>query len=143
MLEVKGLTKVFSERKNNPVVAVNDIAFTCHPGTIVGLVGPNGAGKTTAMRVIATILSPTSGTAFVDGFDIRSDAQMVRSRIGFLTGETGIYDRLTACEILSYFGKLHGMGETAINSRIEELAEVFGIGNFLNMRVQKMSSGMR
>ncbi|MCD6082155.1 ATP-binding cassette domain-containing protein, partial [candidate division WOR-3 bacterium] len=122
MIEVDGLVKVFHDRKRGEVRAVDGICFEVNPGEIFGLLGLNGAGKTTTLRMLATILTPTAGTAKVDGYDIRENPVEVRRRVGFLSGDTGLYHRLTPRELLSYFGELYGMDRKKINDRIEELS---------------------
>ncbi|MDI6738799.1 MAG: ATP-binding cassette domain-containing protein, partial [Candidatus Edwardsbacteria bacterium] len=143
MIEVNGLTKTFKDRKRGVVKAVDDVSFVCRPGQIFGLLGPNGAGKTTTLRMIATILAPTAGTAVVAGHDVRIDPDRVRASIGFLTGDTGLYDRMTARETLQYFGELYGMEDDAITHRFSQLSEQFGMTEFADRRVGKMSTGMK
>jgi sodium transport system ATP-binding protein len=110
---------------------------------VFGLLGRNGAGKTTTLRMLATILVPTGGTATVAGFDIIEKPADVRRRIGYLSGDTKLYDRLTGRELLSYFGALAGMSRAAIVARIDELKEPFGLIDLLDKRVGKMSTGMK
>lgn len=143
MIEVLGLRKTFHDRKKGEIPAVRDISFTCRPGEVFGLLGRNGAGKTTTLRMLATILTPTSGTAKVAGHDIRTHPAEVRRRIGYLSGDTKLYDRLTGRELLRYFGALAGMATPAIQARIEELQEPFGLGELLDKRVGRMSTGMK
>ena len=97
------------------------MSFRCKAGEIYGLLGPNGAGKTTTLRILSTALRPTSGTAIINGVDVTIDPQRVRSHIGFLSGNTGLYGRLTAREMVAYFGSLYGMDKQAIGRRTEEL----------------------
>jgi sodium transport system ATP-binding protein len=99
MIEAKGLTKIFRDRKRGPIRAVDAVNFRCEPGRIFGLLGVNGAGKTTCLRMLATILAPTSGTASVNGFDIVTAPEKVRASIGFLSTATALYGRLTAFEV--------------------------------------------
>jgi len=122
---------------------VRDISFACGPGHVFGLLGRNGAGKTTTLRVLATILAPTSGTARIDGMDVIERPAEVRKRIGYLSGDTKLYDRLTGRELLTYFGELAGMTAPSIAGRIAELQGSFGLGEFLDKRVGKMSTGMK
>ena len=143
MIEVQGLRKTFHDRKKGDIPAVRDVSFTCHPGKVFGLLGRNGAGKTTTLRMLATILSPTSGTAKVAGFDIVEKPAEVRRRIGYLSGDTKLYDRLTGRELLTYFGTLAGMEPAAIPARIDSLAAPFGLADLLEKRVGKMSTGMK
>lgn len=143
MIEVQGLRKTFHDRKKGDILAVKDVSFTCQPGKVFGLLGRNGAGKTTTLRMLATILSPTSGTAKVAGFDIVQKPAEVRRRIGYLSGDTKLYDRLTGRELLTYFGTLAGMEPSAIPPRIEALAGPFALTDLLDKRVGKMSTGMK
>ncbi|HMI31977.1 MAG TPA: ATP-binding cassette domain-containing protein [Candidatus Limnocylindrales bacterium] len=143
MIEVLNLRKTFHDRKKGDIPAVRDISFTCSPGRVFGLLGRNGAGKTTTLRILATILSPTSGTARIDGLDVSQRGGEVRKRIGYLSGDTKLYDRLTGREVLGYFGALAGMSHAAIAARIAELTGPFGLGDFLDKRVGKMSTGMK
>ncbi len=143
LIEVLNLRKTFHDRKKGDIPAVRDISFVCSPGQVFGLLGRNGAGKTTTLRMLATILAPTSGTAKIDGFDVNDRAGEVRKRIGYLSGDTKLYDRLTGRELLEYFGQLTGMASPAISSRISELKGSFGLGDFLDKRVGKMSTGMK
>jgi sodium transport system ATP-binding protein len=143
LIEVRGLRKTFHDRKKGDVPAVRDVSFTCPPGKVFGLLGRNGAGKTTTLRMLATILVPTSGTATVAGFDIVQRPAEVRRRIGYLSGDTKLYDRLTGRELLQYFGALAGMENGAVAARIEALREPFGLDEILVKRVGKMSTGMK
>ncbi|HEY3157116.1 MAG TPA: ABC transporter ATP-binding protein [Candidatus Eisenbacteria bacterium] len=143
LIEVLNLRKTFHDRKKGDIPAVRDISFVCSPGKVFGLLGRNGAGKTTTLRMLATILAPTSGTARIDGFDVNDRPGDVRKRIGYLSGDTKLYDRLTGRELLEYFGQLTGMASSAICSRITEIKGPFGLGEFLDKRVGKMSTGMK
>src|SRR5690349_2380395 len=143
LIEVQGLRKTFHDRKKGDVFAVKDISFTCRPGEVFGLLGRNGAGKTTTLRMLATILSPTAGTAKVAGFDIVAKPAEVRRRIGYLSGDTKLYDRLTGRELLAYFGTLAGMDPGTIPARVAELTGPFGLKDLLDKRVGKMSTGMK
>jgi len=143
MLQVNNLTKVFVKNKKN-VVAVDNLNFNVNKGEIFGLIGTNGAGKTTTMRMIATILVPTSGTIDVCGYDTVKDSAKVRSSIGILFGgDTGLYDRLTARENIEYFAKLNGMSDEKTKSRIEFLAESFHLFDYLDRRCGTFSRGMK
>ncbi|MFH1597735.1 MAG: ATP-binding cassette domain-containing protein [Patescibacteria group bacterium] len=144
MLEVKGLTKVFkSTKKKRKVVAVDNISFNAEAGEIFGLLGPNGAGKTTAIRVIATILKATSGTALVAGHDIVKNAETVRKNIGVLTTDIGLYDRFTARENLRYFGLLYGISKEKLEHRIDQLVSILKMEDFADRRAGKFSTGMK
>ncbi len=138
MVEVKELTKRF-----NNLTAVDRISFEARPGEIFGLLGENGAGKTTTLRILATVLSPTSGDAVVNGFSVTREAQKVRASIGFVSSDAGLYDRLTARENVAYFGRLHGLTETAIRERIENAFSWLDMKEFADRRVGKFSKGMK
>ncbi|MFN3939900.1 MAG: ABC transporter ATP-binding protein [Chitinophagales bacterium] len=154
MIEVKNLSKTFSlSRKqqkemgsdftDKTVNAVSHISFTCKPGRIFTLLGPNGAGKTTTLRMIATLLKPTGGSIQVAGFDAVQQDVEVRKRLGFLTGSTGLYDRLTPDEIITYFGKLTGMKSSVLHTRKKELFERLDITPFAHRHIGKFSTGMK
>ncbi len=143
MIEVSELSKTFVDKKTGPKQAVDSVSFTARPGEIFGLLGANGAGKTTTLRMLATILTPTSGTATIDGCDIVKDSQKVRERLGYLTGSAGLYERLTARQALCYFAELYGIGETARNRRISELTEILDLSEFIDRRCDKLSTGQK
>ncbi len=137
------LRKVYGGGRKQRTVAVDGISFTCRAGEIYGLIGPNGAGKTTTLRMISTVLAPTGGTATVAGHDVVTDGHRVRESIGFLSGNTGLYGRLTPEEVLKYFGQLHGMDTGLIAERISELAELLDMTGYLGKRCDKLSTGMK
>lgn len=154
MIKVDHLTKTFKisrqqRREMGPgftgstIDAVRDVSFTCRPGRVFTLLGPNGAGKTTALRMIATMLKPTAGSITVAGFDVAKEPVEARKRMGFLTGNTGLYDRLTPDEMVRYYAELHGMDARAFKSRREELYSLLGIHEFAGRRIGKLSSGMK
>jgi sodium transport system ATP-binding protein len=152
MIEVINLTKEFplskkqqqeSELSTNSLKAVDNVSFTCYPGRVFSLLGPNGAGKTTTLRVIATILKATSGTVKVCGIDLKDDPSSARGRMGFLTGTTGLYERLTPNEMIRYFGQLNGMSKDHIEKRKNHLYDLLNMHEFANKRIGKLSTGMR
>jgi sodium transport system ATP-binding protein len=124
-------------------LAVEELSFSVAAGEIYGLLGPNGAGKTTTLRVLAGILAPTSGSATVAGVDVAADPHAVRGRLGFLTGTTGLYARLTGRELLAYFGRLHGLARAAIAERTALLARVLDLDPILDRRCEALSTGQR
>ncbi len=138
MIEVKGLRKFFKDK-----VAVEDVSFSVDCGEVLGLLGPNGAGKTTTIRILATVLKPDAGTAWIAGEDVCENPAAARKKIGVLTSEVGLYERLTAREILKYFGQLHGMNMSMINDRIEEMVELLDMGDFIDLRAGTFSTGMK
>ncbi len=143
MIDVTRLTKYFVDSQRGRITAVNDINFNCKVGEIFGLLGPNGAGKTTTLRILATLLNPSMGTAQINGFDILKSPENVRASLGFLSSSTGLYPRLTPREILTYFGRLHNLATDEINFRINKLISDFKIDTYANVRCEKLSSGMK
>ncbi|MGA9118218.1 MAG: ATP-binding cassette domain-containing protein [Bacteroidota bacterium] len=129
--------------KNTPVHAVAGVNFTCQPGRVFSLLGPNGAGKTTTLRMIATLLAPTSGSIHVSGIDAVRHPQDVRKKIGFLTGSTRLYDRLTPHEIVKYYADLHKVDGKQFKERRDELFSFLEIEGFADRRIGKLSTGMR
>jgi len=132
-----------SKDTGHTVMAVSDVSFTCKPGRIFTLLGPNGAGKTTTLRILATMLKPTSGTALVAGFDTVKEPRKVRRKIGFLTGSTALYERLTPNEIIRYYADLHDMERGEFEKRKQMLFDLLGIHDFAKRRIGKLSSGMK
>jgi sodium transport system ATP-binding protein len=143
MIEAQGLTKVFKDKKRGEIRAVDGVSFRAVPGQIYGLLGANGAGKTTTLRMLATILQPTSGTAKVAGYDVVDDPEQVRSSVGFLSTATALYGRLTAREMVEYFGRLHGMDNRKLKSRIDEIFKRLDMEEFRERRCEKLSTGMK
>lgn len=143
MIEVSGLTKTFTDKKRGTITAVNNVSFSCPSGQVFGLLGLNGAGKTTTLRMLATMLKPDSGTATLAGYDLLKSPGDVRKSIGFLTGNTGLYIRLTGREILLYFGQLQGLSRKAVSERIEKFSLILDMEKFLDVRVDKYSTGMK
>ena len=142
-IETQDLKKTFFDPARGEVQAVRGISMRCEYGKIHGLLGPNGAGKTTTLRMLTTILAPSSGRALVGGADVDLDPIEVRRRIGFLSASTGLYARLTGREVLRYFGELHGMSKAALEARIETLVEAFGLAKFFDQHTESLSSGQR
>jgi sodium transport system ATP-binding protein len=144
MIEADRLTKVFPATRRQPAKeAVCDVSFRCVPGQVYALLGPNGAGKTSTLRMIATTLEPTSGTVRVEGHDVRTEPRAVCASIGFLTGNTAPYGRLTAREVVTYFGRLYGLADAAIVARIGALAPALQMADFLDRRCDKLSMGQK
>ncbi len=154
MIVVDHLTKTFKVSRGqrrelgerfagSRIDAVRDVSFTCSPGRVFTLLGPNGAGKTTTLRMIATMLKPTSGSVTVAGTNVVRDPVEARRHMGFLTGSTALYDRLTPDEIVQYYADLHRMDRQVYRRRRDELFTLLGIHEFARRRVGKLSSGMK
>ncbi len=143
MIEVEGLTKFFRTPDGSEVPAVDDVNFTVYPGEVFGLLGPNGAGKTTTLRMLCTVLKPSLGFATVAGYDVVHEAGRVRQSIGFLSANTGIYDRMTPWEMVTYYGKLYGLRGDALTSRLEFLFASLQMNDFRDVPGGRLSTGMR
>src|ERR1700758_2274107 len=143
MIEARGLSKRFQDKKRGEIRAVDNVSFTCQPGKIYGLLGANGAGKTTTLRMLATILEPTDGTAIVCGHDVTEAPQKVRANVGFLSTATALYPRLTAQEMVEYFGRLNGIPEAELKKRVDEIFTRLDMNTFRDRRCDKLSTGMK
>ncbi|MDG1255150.1 MAG: ATP-binding cassette domain-containing protein [Glaciecola sp.] len=158
MIEIKQLAKKFKvenpkklseQEKKDPRLkgrffhSVQNVNFICDTGQVLGLLGPNGAGKTTTLRMLSSALKPDSGSILIDGVDVLANPIVARQKIGFLSGSTGLYGRLSGRENIEYFGKLHGMSKSAIQQKIEELAQLLDLYSFLDRRCENYSTGMK
>jgi sodium transport system ATP-binding protein len=143
MIHVRNLTKHYSDLRRGRFVALGGITFDAVPGQIYGLLGPNGAGKTTALRILSTVLRPTEGTATVNGYDVVTQAPLVRRQIGFVSANTGIYDRMTAIEMVEHFGRLNGLGPDRLAERIDTVFDRLKMNDIRDLLCSKMSTGMR
>jgi len=143
MIHVDGLCKSFLDYQRGWIHAVSDVSFECRPGEIFGLLGPNGAGKTTTLRILSTVLRPTSGRAVIAGHDVVADPQAVRASIGYMSANTGIYDRMTAWEFVEYFGRLYGMPPELLRERMETIFDWLRMNDFRDVLGAKMSTGMK
>jgi sodium transport system ATP-binding protein len=143
MIETRGLTKVFHDKKRGQIRAVDNVNFSCKSGQIYGLLGANGAGKTTTLRMLATILEPTDGTAIVCGHDVNDAPERVRANVGFLSTATALYPRLTSQEMVEYFGRLNGIDEKSLKIRIDEIFSRLDMNSFRDRRCDKLSTGMK
>ncbi len=139
MIEVSGLTKRFGDK----VTAVQDLSFSAKAGEIYGLLGPNGAGKTTTLRMLATLLKPSSGALKVAGYDVTTHPEDVRRNIGVVNGGMGLYDRLTGREILEYFALFYGIGKIDAQKRIKQLEGALEMTDLLDRRSSEYSTGMK
>ncbi len=152
MIKVEDLSKKFSlnkeqrkERNTNDhfAFAVKDISFECKPGEIFSLLGPNGAGKTTTLRMLSTVITPTSGSIVIGGVDAISEPQEARRKIGFLTGSTGLYARLNAHELIDYFASLYDVPNQVVIERKKYLFDLLDMNEFANKKIGKLSTGMK
>jgi sodium transport system ATP-binding protein len=152
MIEVTNLKKEFIlsrqqqkelNTKEKTALAVDSISFRCEPGRVFSLLGPNGAGKTTTLRMLSTIFKPTSGSIKIAGIDAIAQPQEARKKIGFLTGSTGLYARLTPNELIQYFADLYGVSKSDLAERKERLYTLLDMHEFQNKRIGKLSTGMK
>jgi sodium transport system ATP-binding protein len=155
MIEVKALAKRFRLPSHAPTRlrdprdhdgwfhAVRDVSFSCAPGEVLGLLGPNGAGKTTVLRLLSTALKADAGSALMNGIDLLQQPLLARQSIGFLSGTTGLYGRLSARENIEYFGRLHGMQALELKQRCDELFDLLQMHAFGDKRADQLSTGMR
>ena len=142
MIEVRDLSKSFPGH-DGPKVAVDALHFTVRPGEVFGLLGPNGAGKTTTLRMLCTVLKPTGGSATVAGFDVATQPSEVRRHVGFLSANTGVYDRMTAWEMVEYYGRLYDIPSDVLQARMNDLFSTLQMHDFRDVSGGKMSTGMK
>ena len=143
MIEVRELTKSYDDLASGKLVAVDRVSFSASPGEIYGLLGPNGAGKTTILRILSTVLRPTSGRARVGGYDVLTQAALVRQQIGFVSTNTATYDRMTAQETVEYFGRLNGLNGERLRERINDIFSRLKMNEIRGVLGAKMSTGMK
>jgi len=143
MIRVRGLTKHYADLRRGKLVALGGIDFDAAPGQIYGLLGPNGAGKTTALRILSTVLRPTAGTATINGFDVVAQPSQTRHQIGFVSANTAVYDRMTAWEMVEYFGLLYGISRYELTGRMESLFARLKMDEIRDLLGAKMSTGMK
>jgi len=143
MIHVRQLTKHYADLRQGEIVALADISFDALPGQIYGLLGPNGAGKTTTLRILSTMLRPTSGTATINGYDVVRQPDLVRRQIGFVSTSTAVYDRMTGWEMVEHFGRLYGMAPEPLRERMETLFERLQMNGVRDVLGAKMSTGMK
>ena len=143
MVVADNLVKVFPTPDGTEKRAVDGLSFVVGEGQIYGLLGPNGAGKTTTLRMLSGLMAPTSGSASLGGYDVATQPIEVKRVLGFLTANTGLYQRLTARELLVYFAQLHRMGPDEAATRADELIEWLGIGEFSQLRCGALSTGQK
>jgi sodium transport system ATP-binding protein len=143
MIQVENLCKSFRDLRRGQVLAVDHVTFEARPGEVFGLLGANGAGKTTTMRILCTVLHPTGGSARIAGFDVATQPGEVRRQIGFLSANTAIYDRMSAWELVEYFGRLYGLQPVPLRDRMEQVFATLQMNHFRDVLGAKMSTGMR
>ena len=143
MIEIRDLVKEYRAGGGKTVRAVDGVSFHVADGEMVGLLGGNGAGKTTTMRIVATLLTPTSGMARVAGHDVRTDPIGVRRSLGYVSATTGVADRLSPREVLDSSGRLHGIERRLLADRIAWLTASLDLGSFLDRPCGRLSSGQR
>jgi len=142
-VSVRDLRKNFYDESRGEVKAVDGVTFSCRPGEVFGLLGANGAGKTTTLRMLSTVLKPTGGTATVMGHEVLSEPEAVRQSLGFYSASTALYPRLTGKETLEFFARINHYPAEKVAARVEALIDRFGIREYANARVEKLSSGMK
>lgn len=142
-VDVRDLSKSFFDESRGEVKAVEGVTFSCAAGEVFGLLGANGAGKTTTLRMLSTVLKPTGGTVRVMGHDVLDAPEAVRRSLGFYSASTALYPRLTGRETLEFFSRINGYPPERVKARVDALVERFGIGEYQNARVEKLSSGMK
>jgi sodium transport system ATP-binding protein len=141
MIVVNELSKVFYTHQGQEHRAVDSVSFQVRRGEIYGLLGPNGAGKTTTLRMLAGLMQPTGGDVVIDGVPGSSDALALKERTGFLTANTGLYDRLSPRETLVFFGQLRGIKRHQLKEQVDRLIHLLGLTNFADRRCEGMSTG--
>ena len=142
MIAVDELTKCFPTSQGE-VLAVDRVSFSVSQGEVFGLLGANGAGKTTTLRMILGLLEPTSGDARVDGFSVRTAPEEIKRRIGLVSATAGLYQWLTPRETILFFGDLYGLPPEVSQYRLAQLAERFGLKDFLDRRAGTLSTGQK
>ena len=138
MLELRSLTKRYA----NGILALDDVSLSVGEG-VLGLLGPNGAGKTTLLSILATVTRPTSGTYLLDGHDGVADPRFVRTRLGYLPQDFGVYEKLTPREFLSYLARLKGLSSSDLGRAVAGALELTNLHGVADRRLQGFSGGMR
>ena len=142
-VRARSLSKVFYDDSRGEVQAVDRVDLTCDRGEILGLLGANGAGKTTVLRILSTVLQPTAGQAWIMGHEVRKAPEQVRSKLGFYSASTALYPKISPRETLRFFAKVNGYPRKQVSERVEELVHRFGLEEYADTRVEKLSSGMK
>ena len=153
MIEVENLCKSFTRQvkdeskkkkfgtKKEEFLAVNNLTFKVDKGKIIGILGPNGAGKTTLLRMLGGILTPTSGHIKIGDYDYKEDKNAAKKEIGYLSGNTKLYNRLSPRELLTTFGNLYDMTKEEIENSIENIIEIMDMESFIDNRIENLSTG--
>ncbi len=142
-VRTEALSKVFYDESRGEVRAVDSVDITCSPGEIFGLLGANGAGKTTTLRMLSTVLRPTSGQAWLMGHEVRDAPERVRENLGFYSASTALYPKITPRETLRFFARVNRYPRRRIEARVDELIERFSLKSYADTRVEKLSGGMK
>lgn len=159
MIEIKDLAKTFAYEKKEAKQkkkktttdpregdgvfhAVRNVSFSCEQGKVLGLLGPNGAGKTTTLRMLSTALEPTEGQILINGHDVAKEPLYAQKLIGFLSGKTGLYHRLTVQENVEYFGRMHGLSKDELAKRVDKIFSMLDMHSFAGKRADDLSTGM-
>ena len=143
MIVADNLVKIFPAANGSEKRAVDGLCFRVPQGQIYGLLGPNGAGKTTTLRLLSGLMAPTSGQAILAGYQVGTHPQEVKRVIGFLTANTGLYQRLTPRETLLFFAQLHGMDQAQAPARVEHLIDWLDMAEFADLRGGALSTGQK
>ena len=134
-------TQRLMKNRKEEFYAVSDISFTANPGQIYGVLGPNGAGKTTLLRMLGGILTPTSGKLSMSGYDYATQKEEVKRKIGYLSGNTKLYGRLSPRELFKIFGELYGMNREEVEQAIENVIQLMNMKSFADNKIEHLSTG--
>lgn len=143
MIEVTNVSKIFKDRKRGDIQALKNVSFSVGEGEIFALLGPNGAGKTTTLRILSTLIAPTSGEVHICQHSIKNDKEEIRKLIGVVSYETGIYEKMTPKEIGFYFGRLNNLSDLQIEENLDNIFELLRMKDFCDQRTDHFSSGMK
>jgi ABC-type multidrug transport system ATPase subunit len=130
-------------RRFGDFTAVNDVSFRVEKGEIFGFLGPNGSGKTTVIKMLTGLLPLSEGSAWVEGLDVRTDAEAVRERIGYMSQKFSLYDDLTMAENLQFYGRIYGLEPARMKRRIDEIVQLNGLAPYMDRLAAKLSGGWK